>query len=79
MEQRKNENTRDTASELLEARWSVISFEKLEAAGLTYAGARQKMDELEKRRVAGVCIVTDEAAQRVGSGQSAVAVEGGKF
>lgn len=52
-------------AELREARWSVISFEKLEADNLTYAQAEQKLAELETQKVSGLCIVTDEAAMRI--------------
>jgi len=48
-------------------RWSVLSFEKCEAAGLTYSDAFRKMSELEKKGVAGLCVVTDEAAERLES------------
>jgi hypothetical protein len=53
-------------SELGEACWSVVSFDKCEAGGLTYSQAEAKMDELRARNVYGLCIVTDEAAKRVG-------------
>jgi hypothetical protein len=52
-------------SELGEACWSVVSFDKCEAAGLTYPQAEQKMAELLANNVYGLCIVTDEAAERV--------------
>jgi hypothetical protein len=45
--------------------WSVISFERSEASGLTYSEAVEKEKELERERVAGLCIVTYEAAGRV--------------
>ena len=53
------------SSELGEPRWSVISFERREAGNLTYAQARQKLNELEAGDVAGLCIVSDEAAERM--------------
>ena len=53
------------SSELTEPRWSVISFEKSEASGLTYAEAEQKRIQLEAENVVGLCIVTDEAAERI--------------
>jgi hypothetical protein len=65
MQQGEKEEEREISSELLEPRWSVISFEKREAAGLTYADALQKLAELEKNKIAGICVVTDEAAERV--------------
>jgi hypothetical protein len=45
----------------------VISFDKCEASGLTHADALMKLAELDAKKVAGLCIVTDEAAERVRS------------
>lgn len=52
-------------SELSAARWAVISFEKCEASGLTYDQAAAKLAELEKRKISGLSVVTDETAARV--------------
>jgi hypothetical protein len=52
-------------SELTERRWSVISFERCEASAVSYPDAQALMDELEKRGIAGLCIVADEAAARL--------------
>lgn len=52
-------------SELDEPRWSVISFDKCEAASLPYMQAADFMSLLDARGVAGLCIVTDEAAMRI--------------
>ena len=52
-------------SELDLPMWSVVSFDKCEASGLTYAAASKLMAEKEAARVYGLCIVTDEAAERV--------------
>ncbi|MEP6787510.1 MAG: hypothetical protein ABJB40_03705 [Acidobacteriota bacterium] len=52
-------------SELSEARWSVISFERREAGSLTYSRAVTLLLQLDADRVAGLCIVTDEAADRI--------------
>lgn len=52
-------------SELQETRWSVVSFDKREAGGLTYPQAEEKMAELLAKKVYGLCIITDEAARRV--------------
>ena len=52
-------------SELLSALWSVVSFDKPEASGLTYTEAVRRMAELDAQRIAGLCIVTDEAAARI--------------
>lgn len=51
-------------SELEAPRWAVVSFEKVEAAGLRYAQAVSVMADLELRGVTGLCIITDEAAAR---------------
>lgn len=53
------------ASELNEARWSVVSFENRAAQNLTYPAAVEKLNELAARKVAGLCIITDEAARRI--------------
>ncbi|CAN5366030.1 hypothetical protein BH10ACI3_BH10ACI3_21260 [soil metagenome] len=60
--------TRD--SELEEPRWSVISFDQHEAGGLTYRQAADLMSELDANDIAGLCIVTDEAAARLGDQNS---------
>lgn len=52
-------------SELDEPIWSVVSFDRCEASGLTYAAAAQKMAELDAGKVSGLCVVTDEAASRI--------------
>ncbi len=58
-------STEDFPNELREARWSVVSFEKCEAGGLTYSEAEQKINELEARGISGLCIVTDQTAARI--------------
>jgi hypothetical protein len=62
---RENTSTEDFPNELREAFWSVVSFEKCEASGLTYVEAEQKMAELYAQKVSGLCIVTDETAARI--------------
>ena len=55
-------------SELHERIWSVISFERCEAGGLTYFEAMAKLEELEElemSRISGLCIVTNDVATRV--------------
>ena len=52
-------------NELRAALWSVVSFDKCEARGLTYPEAEQKISELEAAKVSGLCIVTDETAARI--------------
>lgn len=56
-----------TASELGKMRWSVISFERCEMGGVTFAEAIYKLSELEAAGISGLCIVTDEAAARLKS------------
>ncbi len=55
------------SGELNVPRWSVVSFEKCVAGNLTYAEASEKLVELDAEKVSGLCIVTDEAAARIGS------------
>ncbi|MGH9819155.1 MAG: hypothetical protein ACRD43_03215 [Pyrinomonadaceae bacterium] len=56
----------ESPGELHQPIWSVISFDRHEAVGLCYREAFQKLTELETDGVTGLCIVTDEAAARVG-------------
>ena len=63
---KKNRASAENApSELNEPRWSVVSFEARAAGNLTYAQATQKLAELAAQKVAGLCIITDEAAARI--------------
>jgi hypothetical protein len=62
---KKSETQDAPVSEIDMPVWSVVSFEKCEASGLTYADAVQKMTELERKKVSGLCIVTDQAAARI--------------
>jgi hypothetical protein len=55
----------EIGSELDEPQWSVVSFEKHEAANLTYWDAAAKMNELDSNGIVGLCIVTDDAAGRM--------------
>ncbi|MGI8470380.1 MAG: hypothetical protein ACR2N3_18220 [Pyrinomonadaceae bacterium] len=52
------------ASELLEPRWSVVSFESVAVSGVTYDEAAKWMEKLGKQKISGLCIITDEAAAR---------------
>ena len=60
---------KNPSSELAEQRWSVVTFESRAASGLTYDEAVQKLDELREENKFGLCIITDEAAERVKSEQ----------
>jgi len=55
----------DASSELNQPRWSVVSFESVAVRGLTYTDARNWLEKLQKQNIAGLCIVTDEAAARI--------------
>jgi hypothetical protein len=61
------ETAAETVNELDQPRWSVISFERREGGGLTYAQAVQLMNELDSRKIPGLAIVADEAAERLDS------------
>lgn len=64
--QQANLSGESEVKELSARNWAVISFDRCEAAGLTYPEAAAKMRELESGRVAGLCLVTAEAAARLG-------------
>ena len=53
--------------ELNEGRWSVVSERGREAAGLAYADAAALMRRLLGEKIYGTCVVTDEAAARLGA------------
>jgi hypothetical protein len=52
-------------SELEEPVWAVISFDRVEAGGLTHAEAVRLMSELDRAGIAGLCIVTEAVAERI--------------
>lgn len=54
-------------NELNEPRWSVVTFERCAASGLTYDEATRELEKLLDKKISGLCIVTDEAAQRIKS------------
>ncbi len=60
--------TEDFSSEINAPLWSVVSFEKRVAKNLTYAEAAKKMKNLAAKKVAGLCVVTDESAARISNG-----------
>ena len=60
----------DSPNELHQPIWSVISFERREAAGLVYEEAFRKLEELEARGIAGLCVVTDGAAANVAASEN---------
>lgn len=52
-------------SELREQRWSVVSERGREAARLSYADAASLVRHLTAEKVHGLCVITDEAAERL--------------
>jgi hypothetical protein len=58
------EDRAEIRSELEEPRWSVVSFDKREAGGLTYRQAAELAAILDTYKINGLCIITDEAAKR---------------
>jgi hypothetical protein len=55
----------EESKELKELRWSVITFENCAVKGLTYNEALNWREKLFNQGLSGLCIVTDEAAERV--------------
>ncbi len=55
----------DFSDELNAPRWSVVSFESRVAGNLTYDKALKKLKQLEAKKISGLCIITDEAANRI--------------
>lgn len=53
------------ADDLDKRRWSVISVEGCEAGSLTYHEAAILLAKLVSSGIAGLCIVTDDAARRM--------------
>ena len=64
VEEAPRDETTVVGSRLEEPVWSVVSFDKLEAGGMTYRQAEELMAALDAQNVSGLCIVTDEAAAR---------------
>jgi hypothetical protein len=50
--------------DLDEPRWSVVSFDRIEAGGLTHAQAAKFVNELHLNNIPGLCLITDAAASR---------------
>ncbi len=55
----------NSASELRDLRWSVVTFDGCAAKNLSYEQAEQKLRELVAQDMSGLCIVTDEAAENI--------------
>jgi hypothetical protein len=52
-------------SDLEKSQWSVVSFDGIEAGGLTYDQATRLMTVLGESGIHGLCIITDIAALNV--------------
>ena len=52
-------------SELNEQLWAVLSERGCEAHGLSYNDAHLMLRALVREKISGLCIITDDAAQRV--------------
>ncbi len=62
--------TENAVNDLNAPVWSVISFDKRLARNLTYQQAIEKLNEFFAAKVSGLCIITDEAAARIGEKNS---------
>lgn len=56
---------RNSLSELDEQIWSVISFEKRVGKNLKYSEAAELLKKLVGEKVSGLCVITDEAAEKM--------------
>ena len=66
---KKTDSSEDFSSEINEPRWSVVSFDRRAAQNLTYAEAVEKLQTLAAEKISGLCIITDEAAERMVNGK----------
>ena len=53
------------SSELAAPIWSVVSYEAVAISNLTYDEAIKWVEKLKAQNVSGLCIVTNEAAERI--------------
>ena len=53
------------SSELAEPIWSVVSYEAVAISNLTYDESIKWVGKLQAQNVSGLCIVTNEAAERI--------------
>ncbi len=65
VEPAENDSVSESINELREPNWSVVSFKERVAKNLTYDEALRKMLDLQKQKISGLCIITDEAAARI--------------
>lgn len=62
---RENNADENPLSELDLPVWSVISFEKRVGKNLKYAQARELLEKFTGEKISGLCIITDEAAEKM--------------
>jgi len=62
--EKKIEPAEKFSSELKESRWSVISFQGIIEKDLTYGEAAAKIKEMASEKIPGLCIITNEAAEK---------------
>ena len=67
MKKKEQQVEHEAVSEIREARWAVISFDRCAARDLTYPEAEEKLRALEVQKVSGLCIVPNETADRLPS------------
>jgi hypothetical protein len=58
-------------SELTEQRWAVLSEHGCEASALTYAQANELMRSLQREKISGLSVITDDAARRAAPNRDA--------
>ncbi len=51
--------------ELNQPFWSVVNFDGRITKNLTYEEAERRIAELQNQNISGLCIITDEAAERI--------------
>lgn len=59
------ENPEEKTNELREPLWAVIAFDGPVAKGLTYDEAVEKIKGIPEEEKSGLCVVTNEAADRM--------------
>jgi hypothetical protein len=55
----------DLENQLYEPIWAVVTFDSVVAHHLTYEEAKAWAEKLEKQMQNGICIITDEAAEKM--------------
>jgi hypothetical protein len=55
----------DFLEELNAPNWSIVSFDACLAGNLSYEEATKKLKQFEAEKIAGLCIITNEAASRI--------------